>query len=536
MTGVHSSSRPMRVRINRVLPWPRSPSNTRSCPASSARSSCGSTVSSKPTIPGNRFAPSRSPVSKLSRISALTVLWTWPEARSAPSVEMAGTGVAAVICVIRAITLPPPGGWRDLPTSGRLDAGGVMARFGDGLATDGDLVRAAETAVRQALDPLAGRTPDLVCVFVSGEEPDACGEALVRAAEVSGAAASVGCTAAGVIGGGRGVEAESAVSVWAGVLPDVHVRTFHLEVMRADAGLAVVGLPERADDDAVTVLFADPWSFPADGFVERSNEALTGLPIVGGLAGGHRGAGSTRLLVDGRVVERGAVGALLGGPVAARTLASQGCRPIGPAMTVTAAEGNVLLGLAGEQAIDKLEAVLKLLDPRDQALASQGLHIGIAVDEYAEEHDRGDFLIRGVLGADRSNGGLVIGDVVEVGRTVGFQVRDAESADDDLSQLLGRFRDKSGFDSVEGALLFSCNGRGAHLFGSADHDVLAVRRGLSTTGVAGFFAGGEIGPVGGRNHVHGFTASVLAFGSGSRAARGTAVPFDEPMDVSPERG
>jgi len=126
------------------------------------------------------------------------------------------------------------------------------------------------------------------------------------------------------------------------------VRTFHLEVMRADAGLAVVGLPERSPDDAVALLLADPWSFPADGFVERSNEALAGLPIVGGLATGPRGAGSTRLLVDGRVVERGAVGVLLGGPVAARALVSQGCRPIGPPMTVTAAEGNVLLALAGD--------------------------------------------------------------------------------------------------------------------------------------------------------------------------------------------
>jgi small ligand-binding sensory domain FIST len=205
-------------------------------------------------------------------------------------------------------------------------------------------------------------------------------------------------------------------------------------------------------------------------------------------------------------------------------------------MTVTAAEGNVLLQLAGERALDKLENVLKLLDPRDQALASQGLHIGIAADEYADEHDRGDFLIRGVLGAEKSTGGIVIGDVVEVGRTVGFQVRDAESADEDLQQLLGRFRARSGFDSVEGALLFSCNGRGAGLFGSADHDVLAVRQGLATTGVAGFFAAGEIGPVGGRNHLHGFTASVLAFGSGSHADRGTGSAQDEPTGVSPKRG
>jgi small ligand-binding sensory domain FIST len=228
------------------------------------------------------------------------------------------------------------------------------------------------------------------------------------------------------------------------------------------------------------------------------------------------------MLIDGRIVARGAVGVQLGGPVAAQALVSQGCRPIGPSMTVTAAEGNVLLALAGQRAIDKVEEILAILDPRDQALASEGLQIGIAMDEYVDEHERGDFLVRGVLGAERSTGGLVVGDIVEPGQTVRFQVRDAESADEDLRLVLEQFRGRNGFDSIEGALLFSCNGRGAHLFATADHDVLAVRRELAApTGVAGFFAAGEIGPVGGRNHVHGFTASVLAFGSGAAAGRGT---------------
>jgi small ligand-binding sensory domain FIST len=134
------------------------------------------------------------------------------------------------------------------------------------------------------------------------------------------------------------------------------------------------------------------------------------------------------------------------------------------------------------------------------------------MDEYAEEHERGDFLIRGVLGADREQGAIVIGEAVEVGRTVRFQVRDASAADQDLKELFARFRAETG--PVGGALLFSCNGRGRTMFPSADHDVLAVRSGLNTTGVAGFFAAGEIGPVGGRNHLHGFTASILVFGTG----------------------
>ncbi|MDQ1496156.1 MAG: hypothetical protein QOG69_2639 [Actinomycetota bacterium] len=385
-----------------------------------------------------------------------------------------------------------------------------MARFGDGLAVDADLVRAAEAAAIAARTPLRGVSPDLACVFVCGSDPEQIEAALHRAASVLRARTVIGCSASGVIGAAQGVEATSSVSVWAGVLPGVRVRAFHLEVIRTPNGMAILGLPEGEDADEVALLVADPYSFPADGFVEQANDAL-GLPLVGGMATGNRGPGSTRLLIDGRVVDRGAVGVVLGGPVGAQAMVSQGCRPVGPAMTVTASEGNLLLELAGMPAIQKLEQIMSTLSTDDQALASAGLQVGIAMDEYAEEHERGDFLVRGILGLDKARDAIAIGDVVPVGRTVRFQVRDAASADDDLRAMLIQLRRE--FTAIEGALLFSCNGRGSNLFTSADHDVLAMRQGLSTTGIAGFFGSGEIGPVGGRNHLHGFSASVLVFGS-----------------------
>src|SRR3954463_1884247 len=255
---------------------------------------------------------------------------------------------------------------------------GDMGRFGDGLAVDADLMRAAEAAAAQALAPLGGRRADLTMVFVCGADADAVAAAGERAGSVTGAPAIVGCSAPGVIAGGHGVEAASAVAVWCAVLPDVRVRTFHLEVMPASAGMAVVGLPERRDDDAVVVLLADPWSFPVDGFVERSNDALDGLPFVGGLASGVRGRGSTRLFLDGQTLDRGAVGVMLGGPVGARTVVSQGCRPVGREMPVPGAEGTVLRELAGVPAGANLESLLGALEPADQALASDGLQIGIA--------------------------------------------------------------------------------------------------------------------------------------------------------------
>ena len=388
---------------------------------------------------------------------------------------------------------------------------GGVTRCADGLAVEADLLVAAERATRQVRDRL-GRSPDLATVFVCHPDPAEAAAVLERAAKLSGATTTLGCSAPGVIGDGRGVELVSAVSVWAAELPGATLRSFHLEVLRTTDSLAVVGMPGTRGDDRVALLLADPYSFPADAFVEQTAEVLPGLPVVGGLGTGLRGAGSTRLMVDGVVHERGAVGVLIGGDVSVVALVSPGCRPVGTPMTVTAAEGNVLLGLAGMPAADKLEQVLAALPPQEQAMVTAGLQLGIAMDEYVDEFSRGDFLVRAVVDADTARRGLVVGDVVQVGRTVQFQVRDAETAAADLGARLSRL---AGGGPYAGALLFSCTGRGSAMFRTADHDVSLVRTALGSDAagaVAGFFAAGEIGPVAGRNHLHGFTASLLAIG------------------------
>jgi small ligand-binding sensory domain FIST len=388
----------------------------------------------------------------------------------------------------------------------------LTSRFGDGLAAGPDLAVAAESAVTQALAPLHGQRPDLLCVFVCGDDPAMVELAGIRAMAVAGARTTLGSSAGGVIGAGRGVEGGPAVSAFAACLPGVRCTPLHLELVRTLDGAAVTGMPDRRDDDAVAVLLADPFTFPIADFVQRSHDDLAGLPLIGGVASGPRGGESSRLFLDGHSVPAGAVGVVLGGPLAARMVVSQGCRPFGPPMIVTKAEGNVLLELAGMPALAKLEQIVGGLPADDRPAAVRGLQIGVAMDEYAEQHERGDFLIRGVVGADPRRGAIAIGESVEVGRTVRFQVRDASAADEDLKELFSRFRAEGG--PVGGALLFSCNGRGRAMFPSADHDVLAVRAGLDTTGVAGFFAAGEIGPVAGRNYLHGFTASILVFGAG----------------------
>lgn len=393
-----------------------------------------------------------------------------------------------------------------------------VSRFGDGIAVladlsaaeaaDPELLVAADRAADAAIRDLDG-PPDLVSVFVAGAGSRASAVA-ARVAERTAASHVVGCTAGGVIGGGQGIEEEPAVSVWAARLPGARLRTFHLEVIRTPEGMTVIGMPERMPDDRVAVVLADPWSFPAESYVERVDTALPGLALVGGLASGPGPAGSTRLFLDGKAYDRGAVGVLIGGEVDVRTVVAQGCRPIGHPMTVTAAEGNVVLEIAGMPALAKLEQIVAGLDQRDRRMVrSGGLAVGLARDEYAEELRQGDFLVRGILGADAARSSLAIGDRVEVGQTLTFQVRDASSASEDLRAMLGRAVAEGG--PASGALLFSCNGRGKVLFPDPAHDVCMVRELLGVDGVAGFFAAGELGPVAGRNYLHGFTASVLAF-------------------------
>lgn len=387
-----------------------------------------------------------------------------------------------------------------------------MISCGSGVAVGFDLTRTAVIAAARAMAEIDG-PPAFSCVFARAAEPDDVAAALSAASRTIGAPHSIGCSSShGVIGGGHGIEDVSAVSIFVVSGPGVTVRSYHLEVIPTPESIAVVGMPEARADDQAAVLLADAYSFPVEGFVEESTATLAGLPVVGGLAVGGRGSGSTRLLIDDRVVDRGAVGLVLGGTASIDAVVSQGCRPVGAPMTVTRCEGNVLLELAGRPALQRLEDVLRGLPPEDQATAGRGLQIGIARDEYAHEHQQGDFLIRNLVRVDVDRGGIVVADDVRVGQTVSFQLRDPAAATADLHRMLGRWGGETARGRAAGALLFSCNGRGEGFFNTSDHDALTVRDELGGAEVAGYFAAGEIGPVAGRNHLHGYSASMVVFG------------------------
>jgi small ligand-binding sensory domain FIST len=304
----------------------------------------------------------------------------------------------------------------------------------------------------------------------------------------------------------RELEEGPAVAVWAGALPGAEIECFHVAAVQTDDGIAVAGFPELEDPALVTVL-VDPFTFPAGPFLASLNERYERIPLVGGIAVGGQRPGAQALILDDTVHAEGAVGAVVSGlPVL--TVVSQGCRPIGREAVVTRCEGNVVSELAGMPALERLRREIAALSPEEQALAARGLLAGLVIDENRPEYDTGDFLMRGLLGADEATGALALGDSVRVGQTLRFFVRDATSADADLRQALGGALGRA---RPAGALLFTCNGRGTNMFPEPDHDARIVTETLGTQALAGFFCGGEIGPVGGKAFLHGFTATLAVF-------------------------
>jgi small ligand-binding sensory domain FIST len=311
----------------------------------------------------------------------------------------------------------------------------------------------------------------------------------------------LGCTAESVVGGAREVEQRPAVALWAGHTGPV--APFHVRATPTPDGNAVVGWPE-VDAAAALLLLADPFTFPTAEVLQHLDEERSGTPVIGGMASASPAPGGNRLVVDDKVVSDGAVGAYIHTGVDVATVVSQGCRPVGDPFVITSAEGNIVYELGGKPALERLQDIARALDEADRQLLSQGVHFGRVIDESKPEFGPGDFLIRNVIGGDPSNGAIAVGDLVEVGSTAQFQVRDAASADLDLRHLFdGR--------SADGALVFTCNGRGTRLFGRPDHDAEVVAEAVPGAAVAGMFCAGEVGPVGRKNFLHGFTASVVLF-------------------------
>jgi small ligand-binding sensory domain FIST len=392
----------------------------------------------------------------------------------------------------------------------------AAVRASVGVSESFDTVEAAAEAADAARAGLDGPC-DLAVVFASGPHLGMSKWLISEVHERLEPRTLIGCGAGGTLGGGHELEETPGVVVWSAALPGAELETMHLTAERDAEGFRLIGLPESlavpaGDGEAASgesvIALCDPFSFPAEELLAALERSRPQMPALGGLASASF-AGGAVLLRDGHVHTDGAVAVRLRN-VQVLPCVSQGAGPVGPEMTITQAEANVIGQLAGKPAMERLGEVIASLPDHERELASSGVLIGVVIDENRPDYERGDFLVRPIIGADRESGAIAIGEPVRVGQTVRLHIRDAVSADEDLREALRAQAQALGPDGAAGALLFTCNGRGSHMFDIPDHDAGALEDSLGVP-TAGFFCAGEIGPVGGRNFLHGFTATMAVF-------------------------
>jgi small ligand-binding sensory domain FIST len=363
----------------------------------------------------------------------------------------------------------------------------------------------------QVVDQLAGRQADLGVLFASVHFEDEMQRLTDRVRTATGVVTLIGCTAEAVIGPQREHEREPAISIWLGHLPGISVRSFHLSESEVENTTTAsewrdrLGLAES--EDSSLVLLGDPHSVDIQTLLSQLNQHLPGMPLIGGMASGADAPGQAAVILNDESYREGAVGVSLSGALEVSTVVSQGCRPIGKPFVITKAERNIIFLLGGKKPYELLKQVYEEASPADQALMQNGVLIGRVINEHKDKFQRGDFLIRTLLGADEDTGAIAVGELMRAGVTVQFHVRDAATADEDLRTLLTSQAEPR----PAGVLLFSCNGRGMRLFPERDHDVKVTSDLLNGPPIAGFFCAGELGPIGGKNFIHGHTASLAIF-------------------------
>ncbi|MBV9800078.1 MAG: FIST C-terminal domain-containing protein [Solirubrobacterales bacterium] len=383
-------------------------------------------------------------------------------------------------------------------------------RVGAGMSQEHDPLQAGVAAALAAAAPLNGSPVDLALVFASGAHlvaPEAILEGVHTAIEPD---ALIGCGAGGVLGVGREIESGTALAVWAAAFEGAGgAEPFQATASAAVLEEGITGLPALSGASGV-IMLSDPYTFPTDSVLSVLGEEAPAVPVLGGIASARMAEGGGALFLGEEVCDEGAVAVRLDG-IEMLPCVSQGAVPVGRELAITGAEDNLIHELAGRPALAVVEEVIADLSPRERALVAGGLLIGIVVDGGKPEFEQGDFLVRGLLGADPEAGSVAVAAPVRTGQIVRLHARDAASADEDLTRALRLRIEAMGGRAPAGALVFSCNGRGSAMFGVRDHDASAVQRELEGAPAAGFFAAGEIGPVGGRSFLHGFTATLAVF-------------------------
>ena len=396
-------------------------------------------------------------------------------------------------------------------------------RWSSAVSDSPSFTEAVNQASEQILANLDGQHPDLAVVFISSHHTPSYFTAPEVLAEALGAKVMIGCSAAGVIGGGQEVERRPGIAISAAVLPGVDIKPFHLNQDELPSPDAAPGewhslLGIQPEDCPAIMLLPDPYTLRSDHLLAGLDFAYPKAVKIGGLASGGGRPGTNALFVNEKSVRSGAVGVAFNGDLVVETIVAQGCRPIGEPHLVTESEINVIFKLGDQTPLEILRELFDAAETRDKRLIRRSLQIGIIMDRLAQDHSEGEFLIRNVLGADDEDGTLAVGELVQEGQVIQFFVRDAQAADEDLRMILEEYIDNlDDGDVPASALLFSCLGRGQYLYGTPDHATTMFTDMVADIPIAGFFSNGEIGPIGDQTFLHGYSASFAMFKQPSKS-------------------
>lgn len=390
------------------------------------------------------------------------------------------------------------------------------------LHTSTSLEKALRQAARDVKSRLGSDSADLGLLFISSRYRAAVVDLWPVLKEELRIKHLLGCTGGGVIGGGRELEEQPGVSLTAAVLPDVNITPFYIQQENLPDGDAA----PKAWRDLVHVtpeqkpsflILSDPFSIDSDALVAGLDFAFPLSIKVGGLASGGQNVNQNLLMSEEKIISKGAVGVALSGDIFVEAVVAQGCRPIGEPLTVTQCDTNVLVSVNNQPPLAYIQELYEKLEPRDKELLQSSLFIGLLMDPFKKDPKQGDFLIRNIVGLDQPKGILAIGANLRPGQTVQFHLRDAATSREDLNLMLSNSESAklksmaAGNPSQSGAMLFSCLGRGRRLYGEPDHDSALFKSVIGDIPVGGFFCNGEIGPVGGKTYLHGYTSSIAVF-------------------------
>jgi small ligand-binding sensory domain FIST len=325
----------------------------------------------------------------------------------------------------------------------------------------------------------------------------------------------VGCSSGGLITGSEEVEEQAGLVLGLYSLPGAEIQTHRFTQEDVESGQEPGYWIERtgvkADQTSGWLVFADPFHLNCDSWLRHWNAAYAPLPILGGLASGDYTEKRTQVYLNGEVFEVGGIAISVGGAVKLASVISQGCAPIGQVQTITKAERNLIQQIGNRPAYEVLTEAMAGLSDSDQKRTNGNLFVGLASPQDSETVQRGDFLMRKLIGTEPESGAIAVGAFPRVGQAIQFQRRDAATAAEDMTALLENARQRFDPATIYGGCLCSCNGRGHRLFGNPNHDAAKIQEHLGPFGLAGFFCNGELGPVGDRSFLLGSTATLALF-------------------------